>query len=263
MSIPIFVVDAFSDVPFKGNPAGVCLLPEARDAGWMQSVAAEMKHAETAFLVRKETGFDLRWFTPAVEVNLCGHATLASAHILWQEGIVKPAEAICFLTRSGELHARQDGELIRLDFPAQQPTPVDPPPQLLEALGVKAEYVGRSDDDYLVQVKTAADVRGLHPDFAALRKYEVRGVIVTAAADQPGVDFVSRFFAPGAGIDEDPVTGSAHCCLGVYWQDKLHKSSFVAHQLSARGGVLQVTVVGDRVRLGGQATTVLKGTLLV
>ena len=258
MSIPIFTVDSFTDVPFKGNPAGVCLLPEAKDAAWMQSVASEMKHSETAFLVRRNEGFDLRWFTPSVEVKLCGHATLASAHILFQEKLAD--EEIRFFTLSGELRARCDGGLIWLDFPAQPPTEMVPAKHLLEALGVTPVYVGRSRDDYLVVVTSAETVKNLTPDFVSLRDLMVRGVIVTA----PGhgeVDFVSRFFAPGAGIDEDPVTGSAHCCLAVYWEKQLHKSEFLSHQLSARGGVLRVKLAGDRVLLGGNAVTVWSGEL--
>jgi PhzF family phenazine biosynthesis protein len=260
MGIPIFVVDAFAEGAFKGNPAGVCLLPEAKDAAWMQNIAAEMRHAETAFLVRRKEGFDLRWFTPAVEVNLCGHATLASSHILWQEGVVSRNESIRFFTRSGELRARYEDGKIWLDFPAQPPQDVTPPPFLADALGVKPQYVGQSRDDYLVAVASETEVKNIEPDFARLKEFEVRGVIVTSAG-KDGVDFVSRFFAPGAGIDEDPVTGSAHCCLGVYWQQKLGKSEFVAHQLSERGGVLRVKVAGERVLLGGHAVTFLKGSL--
>jgi len=262
MSIPIFVVDAFTDTAFKGNPAGVCLLPEAKDAAWMQNVAAEMKHAETAFLVRSAEGFDLRWFSPAVEINLCGHATLASAHTLYREQQARPDEEIRFFTRSGELRARKDGDMIVLDFPARPAKEAVPPPYLLDALNVKAQFVGRSADDYLVAVASASEVRNLDPDLEKLRTLSVRGVIVTAPADKVGVDFVSRFFAPGAGIDEDPVTGSAHCCLAVYWSGKLHKTEFIAHQLSPRGGVLHVTLAGERVLLGGHAVTVLKGSLL-
>ncbi|HEY3296641.1 MAG TPA: PhzF family phenazine biosynthesis protein [bacterium] len=263
MSLPLFTVDSFTEVPFKGNPAGVCLLSEAKDAAWMQNVAAEMKHAETAFLVSRAEGYDLRWFTPAVEVNLCGHATLASAHILFQEGRVKPGEPIRFFTRSGELKARREGDMIVLDFPTQPAQEIAPPPHLLEALGgVEPLFVGQNDDDYLVCVSSAEMVKALSPDFAQLKRFDVRGVIVTASDNQSGVDFVSRFFAPGAGIDEDPVTGSAHCCLAVYWNQRLHKTEFIAHQLSARGGVLRVTLAGDRVLLGGHAVTVWKGSLL-
>jgi PhzF family phenazine biosynthesis protein len=261
MSVPIFVVDAFTDAAFKGNPAGVCILSEAKDAAWMQSVAAEMKHAETAFLTRQPKGFDLRWFTPAVEVKLCGHATLASAHVLWQEKLAERNDTIHFFTLSGELRASFRDDFIWLDFPAQPAKSCEAPPNLLDALGAKAVYVGRSRDDYLVLVATEADVKALQPDHARLRKLPVRGVIVTAIADQPQVDFVSRFFAPGSGIDEDPVTGSAHCTLAVFWQEKLKKSEFVARQLSERGGTVRVRLEGDRVHLGGTAVTVLKGEL--
>ena len=261
MSIPIFVVDAFREGSFKGNPAGVCLLSKPREEAWMQGVAAEMKHSETAFLSPRDSGFDLRWFTPAVEVQLCGHATLASAHVLWQEGQARADQGIRFFTHSGELRARRDGDLIWLDFPARPPTEAAPPPHLLEALGVTASYVGRSVDDYLVAVESASDVRKLKPDIAQLHSLHVRGVIVTAPADDKRVDFVSRFFAPGAGVDEDPVTGSAHCTLAVYWQERLRKSEFMAHQLSARGGVVRLKITGERVFLGGHAVTFLKGML--
>jgi PhzF family phenazine biosynthesis protein len=261
MSIPIYVVDAFTAEPFKGNPAGVCLLPEAHDVDWMQNVAKEMKHAETAFLVKRSDGWDLRWFTPAVEVNLCGHATLASAHILYQQGHAAKSDQLRFFTRSGELNAECSGDWITLNFPTQPAEPVSPPSALLEGLKLSPLYVGRDADDYLVLLENEKAVRELQPDFGKLRMLGVRGVIVTAASETPGVDFVSRFFAPGAGIDEDPVTGSAHCCLGPFWKERLHKSEFLAHQLSERGGVLKVKVAGDRILLSGQAVTVLQGTL--
>ena len=261
MTIPIYVVDAFSDVPFAGNPAAVCILPEAADAGWMQSIAAEMNLSETAFLSREGDGFRLRWFTPTVEVDLCGHATLASAHILWQINNLGPDEQARFYTRSGLLTATRAGAWIELDFPAKPETAADAPDGLIGALGVRPIYIGKNQFDYLVEVETEADVRGLSPDYRALRTLPARGIMVTSRASTPGYDFVSRFFAPGSGIDEDPVTGSAHCCLAPYWQAKLGKNEFVVYQASQRGGILRLRVNGERVAIGGQAFTVLRGEL--
>jgi PhzF family phenazine biosynthesis protein len=228
----------------------------------MHNVAAEMNLAETAFLHPEGNGFRLRWFTPQVEVELCGHATLASAHVLWESGRLPPGQEARFHTASGLLTANQVGDWIELDFPATPGVHTEPPPGLIEALGVEPLAVLRSQFDYLVEVKSEADVRTLAPDFTRLRHIETRGVIVTARAEQDAFDFVSRFFAPAAGIDEDPVTGSAHCCLAPYWSPLLGKSSFVAYQASRRGGVLRVRLVDDRVRLAGQAVTVLAGELL-
>ncbi len=263
MGIRIVQVDAFTSRPFAGNPAAVCLLPGPRPDDWLQHVAREMNLSETAFLLPEDDGFRLRWFTPVVEVDLCGHATLASAHILWEEGRLDPAREAIFYSRSGRLTATRQGDAIELDFPASAPQPAGAAPELARALGVEPLYVGRSKFDYLVLVESAQVVRGLHPDFAALRQAPVRGVIVTAAADEPDVDFVSRFFAPAVGVDEDPVTGSAHCCLGPFWQERLGKSEFNALQVSARGGALRVRVAGERVLLGGRAVTVLRGELAV
>ena len=261
MGLRIVTVDAFTDTPFSGNPAGVCLLPEARDEVWMRNVAREMNLSETAFLRADEGGFLLRWFTPAVEVDLCGHATLASAHALWEDGTVEKDRDIRFYTRSGLLTATLHGHLIELDFPATPPAPCDAPEGLFEGLGIAPTAVHKSRFDYLVELGSEEEVRKLTPDHSALRKLGVRGVMVTARGT--GLfDVVSRFFAPGAGIDEDPVTGSAHCCIGPYWAPKLGKSRLNCHQASARGGVLKVEMVGDRVKLRGQAVTVLKSELL-
>jgi PhzF family phenazine biosynthesis protein len=268
VSIPLIQVDAFASEPFGGNPAAVCVLPAARDAGWMQHVAAEMNLSETAFLVRRpaeasaKAEFDLRWFTPATEVDLCGHATLASAHALWEGGHLAPAQTARFHTKSGVLTADRRGEWIELDFPATPAQPADPPAGLAQALGVTARYVGKSRFDYLVEVADEATVRNARPDFAALRALPARGIMITSRATTPGWDFVSRFFAPGSGVDEDPVTGSAHCCLTPYWSRALGRTEFVARQLSARGGTLRVRLDGDRVKLLGQAVTVLRGELL-
>jgi PhzF family phenazine biosynthesis protein len=262
MGTAIYQVDAFTDKPFAGNPAAVCILTVPRSESWMQNVAREMNLSETAFLVRQENGFDLRWFTPAVEVDLCGHATLASAHILWEIGVLSREEQARFHTRSGLLTADARGEEIELDFPATPEEPAEAPPGLSEALGTAFKYVGRSRFDYLVEVDGEEVVRKLKPDIAALKALNVRGIMVTSVAASPGYDFVSRFFAPGAGIDEDPVTGSAHCCLGPYWSKRLGKEEFLAYQASARGGVVRVRLAGERVCLGGRAVTVLRGELV-
>lgn len=262
MGIPIYQVDSFTETPFKGNPAGVCILPFPRDPSWMQAVALEMNLSETAFLEKQDDGYGLRWFTPTVEVDLCGHATLASAHILWEVGLLGAGEEARFHSRSGLLTARRQAGEIELDFPSTPDELTSPPPGLLEALGVFPKYVGKSRFDYIVEVATEDEVRALKPDFAGLKQLGLRGVIVTSAASSPGLDFVSRFFAPGAGIDEDPVTGSAHCCLGPFWSARLAKREMHAYQASARGGLLRVRMQGDRVLLGGRAVTVLRGELV-
>jgi PhzF family phenazine biosynthesis protein len=254
-------VDAFTSTPFGGNPAAVCLLATPVDERWMQAVAREMNLSETAFLVRQTDGFDLRWFTPTVEIDLCGHATLASAHVLWEEGHLDAAAEARFHTRSGVLCAMRRGSWIELDFPATRPQPADPPPGLLAALGARPRSVARSQYDYLIELESEQAVRELGPDFGALCAIDTRGVMVTSRADSAEFDFVSRFFAPAAGIEEDPVTGSAHCALGPYWQGRLGKADFVAYQASARGGVVRVGVRGERVMLAGQAVTVLRGEL--
>jgi len=258
----IFKVDSFTEKPFAGNPAGICILPGPRDEAWMQSIAREMNLSETAFLHRGRDGYDLRWFTPVAEVELCGHATLASAHILWETGDLAPKERARFQTKSGLLTAARSGGLIELDFPAKPEKPAEPPEGLIEALGVTPRYVGRNAFDYLVEVESQEIVRDAAPDFARLKKIEARGVMITAAGSA-GFDFVSRFFAPAVGIDEDPVTGSAHCCLGPYWGAKLGKTEMKAHQVSARGGIVRVRLAGDRVLIGGHAVTILRGELAV
>ncbi|GAB4137850.1 MAG: PhzF family phenazine biosynthesis protein [Cyanobacteria bacterium J069] len=263
MKFSITQVDAFTPVPFAGNPAAVCVLPAPQPDEWMQAVAREMNLSETAFLLPEADGYRLRWFTPAVEVALCGHATLASAHVLWTEGHLPTGAIARFYTLSGLLTATQQGDWIELDFPAKPNTPIAAPDHLLEALGAKAIAISKNQFDYLVEVATAAEVRQLSPDFTRLRTLPVRGVIVTSRGDADSeYDFISRFFAPGSGIDEDPVTGSAHCALAPYWCDRLDKSEFLAYQASARGGVVKVRLEGDRVFLGGQAVTVLRGELI-
>jgi PhzF family phenazine biosynthesis protein len=262
MGITITQVDAFTSRPFAGNPAAVCILSKAPEERWMRDVAREMNLSETAFLVPQDRGYNLRWFTPAVEVDLCGHATLASAHVLWEEGHLPAGAQARFHTRSGLLLAERNGDWIEMDFPAKMEEGSDAPPDLAPALGAKPVYVGRNQFDYLIEVDSAKALRGIQPDHSALRKLPVRGIIVTARCDTPEFDFISRFFAPGAGVDEDPVTGSAHCCLGPYWSKRLNKTEMVAYQASARGGVVRVRCGGERVYLGGQAVTVLRGELL-
>jgi predicted PhzF superfamily epimerase YddE/YHI9 len=262
MALPLFQVDAFTDTAFAGNPAAVCLLDGPADARWMQQVAAEMNLSETAFVRPLAEGWELRWFTPAVEVDLCGHATLASAHVLWEQGRVPPGEPIRFHTRSGVLTARPAADGIELDFPATPAEPAAAPPGLAAAVGAAPRFVGRNRFDYLLELDSEAAVRGLRPDLRALAAVPVRGIIVTARSAVPAFDFVSRFFAPASGVPEDPVTGSAHCCLGPFWAGRLGKDELRAYQASARGGVVGVRVAGQRVYLRGRAVTVLRGELL-
>jgi len=263
VTVRITQVDAFTNRPFAGNPAAVCILPDDAEPAWMQNVARGMNLAETAFLVRRQDGYDLRWFTPAVEVDLCGHATLASAHVLWEDAHLTPSTQARFHTKSGLLTADRRDAWIELDFPATPASPAPPPPGLIEALGIKPRFVGRSRFDYLVEVDSESTVRGLDPDLGALGRVAARGVIVTSRANgDPQYDFVSRFFAPQSGVPEDPVTGSAHCALAPYWCHKLGKQSLTGYQASARGGIVRVRLDGSgRVRLAGQAVTVLRGEL--
>ncbi|MFP3939557.1 MAG: PhzF family phenazine biosynthesis protein [Thermoanaerobaculia bacterium] len=275
--IPLAQVDAFTGRPFAGNPAAVCLLPEARPDAWLQDVAREMNLSETAFLVRLDDGFDLRWFTPEAEVDLCGHATLASAHALWESGRVERGEPVRFHTRSGLLTCVEGGPSgpdagegwIWMDFPAEAPEALAPMPEdlaeaLADALGAAPRSLGRNRLDLLVEVGSDEELRALRPDLEALRATGSRGVIVTAAAaGEAEHDFVSRYFAPGVGVPEDPVTGSAHCCLGPFWAERLGRRELVGHQASRRGGTVRVVVAGERVKLGGQAVTVMTAELLV
>jgi len=262
MNLLLFQVDAFTAQPFGGNPAAVCILSQPVEESWMQNVAREMNLSETAFLLRREDGYQLRWFTPAVEVDLCGHATLASAHVLWEMGYAERNEALRFHTRSGILTAECQGDWIEMDFPAKPEEPASEPPGLAKALGVAVKYLGKNQFDYLVEVEAEGIVRHMKPDFALLGTLPIRGVIVTSLASSPGYDFISRFFAPRVGVNEDPVTGSAHCCLGPFWASRLGKNEFLAYQASARGGVIRVRVSRPRVFLGGQAVTVFRGELL-
>ena len=267
MPTPLYQVDAFTSVPFAGNPAAVCLLRDEHDPDWMQQVAAEMNLSETAFLrPRDEATYRLRWFTPTDEVALCGHATLASAHVLWADDHVAGQTPLHFETASGRLTARHDDGWIGMDFPADPVAPTDPPPSLLDALdGAALEEVGWSGRDYLVRLPDADAVRALQPDLSPLNSLdEARGVIVTAPAAADNLDFVSRFFAPRVGVPEDPVTGSTHCALGPYWAARTGRTALTGRQVSARGGTVRVALDApdaERVTLGGQAVTVVHGRL--
>ena len=263
MSCDLFQVDAFADRPFAGNPAAVCLLDGPADARWMQDVAREKNVSATAFLETTGDGFHLRWFTPAVELELCGHATLASAHVLAETGRLRPGNPVRFHTRSGVLTAELQGDWIEMDFPAKPAAEASPPEGLIEALGGASGWTGKSTFDYhLVELSSDEAVRSAAPDFSRLRTLPGRGFILTARGEAGGpYDFVSRFFAPRLGIDEDPVTGSAHCTLAPYWAGKLGKDELLGYQASARGGVVRVRLAGERVKLAGQAVTVLRGRL--
>jgi PhzF family phenazine biosynthesis protein len=260
----LYCVDAFANRVGTGNPAGVCILSEPRDQSWMQLVARELNLSETAFLQTEKEGFSLRWFTPVTEVDLCGHATLACAHVLWEREYLKPTETARFSTKSGTLTAVKKNEWIEMDFPSEPEQAADAPAGLIEALGVNPLYIGKNRFDYIIEVATEEEVQNMKPDFSCLSAVPMRGVIVTSAARNGDYDFVSRFFAPSAGVPEDPVTGSAHCCLCPFWEKKLHKTEFLAYQASARGGFLRVKT-GDigRVNICGQAITVWNGTLFL
>lgn len=261
MSIRLFQIDAFAERPFSGNPAAVCLLDQERPTDWMQAFAAEMNLAETAFVRPLGDAYELRWFTPRIEVDLCGHATLATAHAMWGEGLVAKGCPIEFHTRSGRLVASQQEDVIELDFPATPVAPCEPPADLLDAIGLEPMFIGRSEYDCLLAVESAEAVRSLQPDFRRLAQAPFRGVIVTSRSDDVRFDFVSRFFAPAVGVDEDPVTGSAHCCLAPFWGERLNKTELTGYQASSRGGVVGVRLAGDRVLLAGRAVTVFSGEI--
>jgi len=264
MGQPIIQVDAFTDRPLSGNPAAVCLLGEMKDDPWMQSVAREMNLSETAFLIKLPEGYGLRWFTPETEVDLCGHATLASAHVLWEDGHAHRDEEIRFSTKSGSLTCRLKDAWIEMDFPAEPEHHEVPAGELITALGVTPLYTGRNRlHDWLVEIESENVLRNLRPDINLLKTVPMRGVMVTSRSITKGFDFISRFFAPSLGINEDPVTGSAHCCLGPYWQKRLKRYTLYAYQASPRGGVVHVRVAADRVILSGQAMTIMRGELLI
>jgi PhzF family phenazine biosynthesis protein len=263
MQLKINVVDAFTEVPFKGNPAAVCILDSYPDDELLQKVAFEMNLSETAYAVRTDTGYELRWFTPASEVDLCGHATLATSHLLWESAVVKKNEAIKFSTKSGELTCKYLDGTIEMDFPLIEESEVDHPPALERAIGAEPLYVGMTQWNYVVELASDEIVRKMKPDFELLQTLPGWGTIVTAKSSDPAYDFISRFFAPEKGVKEDPVTGSAHCALGPFWQKRLGKSEFTAYQASERGGVLGVKVQNDRVILKGKAVTVLNGIIKI
>ena len=271
MSLTIIQVDAFTHKPFAGNPAAVCVTDAPLEDDLMQAVAQEMNLSETAFLYPIEGGYSLRWFTPAVEVDLCGHATLASAHALWSEGHL-PADKIAhFKTKSGWLSAKKQGDWIEMDFPVQPVHTSHVMPQLIKSLccGGNINAVSKNEVNYLVEIQSESALAKLQPDFEEMKKLPVQGVIATAKADSPDYDFVSRYFAPAVGINEDPVTGSAHSSLAPYWQEKLEKNNMIAQQISARGGIVRVTFETKeskeacRVSIAGQAVTTLRGAIIV
>jgi PhzF family phenazine biosynthesis protein len=264
MTTKFFIVDAFTDRPFSGNPAAVCLLETPKPDKWRQSVAQEFNLSETAFVEisnRASLSLPLRWFTPTVEVDLCGHATLACTHVLLAEGLLKPNDAAVYATKSGELTARQNGTLIELDFPSEKADATTAPPELLAGLGTSVRFVSRNRFDFLVELANEDAVRSLKPDFSLLMQLPGRGVIVTSPAKGEEYDFVSRFFAPKLGVMEDPVCGSAHCALAPYWGERTGKTELVGYQASARGGVVYVRYAGLRTLLGGKAVTVACGEL--
>jgi PhzF family phenazine biosynthesis protein len=260
--VKLFQIDAFTDERFRGNPAAVCVLDGPRDDDWMQAVADEMNLSETAFLLAGDERYDLRWFTPSMEVDLCGHATLASAHTLWETGAIATDEAIEFDTRSGILSARRSDDWIELDFPAIPAEEAGCNVDLERALGATPTFVGKSAFDFLVEFPSEQVVREIEPDFIVVERAAARGIIVTAQAATDDYDFVSRFFAPQSGVAEDPVTGSSHCCLAPYWARRLGKDELVGYQASERGGTVRVRLDGNRVILGGQAVTVFDADLL-
>lgn len=267
MSTLIFLADAFTEVPFTGNPAGVCLLQGKMKPEKMQQVAAELNVSETAFVIKENTHYQLRWFTPQTEVTLCGHATLATSHVLWEAGWQKPTQSIEFHTESGVLRTQKKGNWIEMDFPARVVQDAEKNGCLEEALDIRPIYTGRfptpRGDVYLLEVKTEDAVRALAPDFLLLTKSGARAVIVTSRSKENRYDFISRYFAPAVGINEDPVTGSSHCCLAPYWERKLGKTELIGYQASKRGGVVGCMVQGERVVLRGKAVTILKAELIV
>ncbi|WP_028553137.1 PhzF family phenazine biosynthesis protein [Paenibacillus sp. UNC451MF] len=263
--ISIYTVDAFTSTPFTGNPAAVCILQEfPSDDAWLKKIAAEMNLSETAFLCPMEGvgNYQLRWFTPESEVDLCGHATLASAKVLWESGVAYRIEQLRFHTKSGLLTAKRVDGGIELNFPAERVAPAAIPPFLEEAIGFKPEAVYSNRMDMLIEAENEQTLRDLKPDFHLLKDLPARGLIVTCRSDNPNYDFVSRCFYPALGINEDPVTGSAHCALAPYWQEKLDKKQLTAMQLSARTGELKLRVTENRVLMQGQAVIVVKGLLL-
>ena len=268
MSIPLFLVDAFTSEKFAGNPAAVCLLEWAMPDDWMQSVATEMNLSDTAFAVKRPDGYDLRWFTPAMEVMLCGHATLATAYVLYETGALADDDVVHFNSRSGTLTARRRAEMIELDFPLKPAEAIAVAPALTDALRARIGYCGRTVSDggremnYIVELEDERTVRELVPDFQALRSLP-GAVIATARADEgASYDFVSRFFAGSHGVDEDPVTGSAHCTLLPFWSERIGRTDLMGYQASKRGGYVQCRIADGRAKLGGSAVMVARGELM-
>ena len=259
----IFTVDSFTSEAFSGNPAAVCILEDSISDELMQKIAAEMNLSETAFVSRNGSSFSLRWFSPMCEVDLCGHATLASAHILWQEGILGKSEKAVFETRGGILEAKKTDEKIEMFFPVDEPREVDCPDELVMAIHYQPGYVGKCKFDYLAVYENEKIIREIHPDLAHVKNLGSRGLIVSSKSDSDNYDFVSRFFGPNAGIDEDPVTGSAHCCLAPYWSKVLNKNSLTGYQASKRGGIVHTKLYNDKVILSGNAVTVMKSEILI
>ena len=260
MEIPIFQVDAFTGTLFKGNPAAVCPLDTWLDDETLQNIGLENNLSETAFIIRKNDVYEIRWFTPTIEVDLCGHATLASGFVIMN--ILQPGlnEVRLFSPRSGDLRVTKDRQKFTLDFPATPGKPIDTPELMIQALG-KAPLETFESDDYLAVFTSEKDILEMSPDFALLKKLDQRGVIVTAEGENS--DFISRFFAPNAGVDEDPVTGSAHCTLTPYWKNRLNKSKLHALQLSQRGGELFCEDKNDRILISGEAVLYLQGTIII
>jgi PhzF family phenazine biosynthesis protein len=265
MAQKISQVNAFTNIPFTGNPAAVCILPTSQPSEWMQKIAAEMNLSETAFLVKQEDGYHLRWFTPTTEVPLCGHATLASAQVLWSEGHLLPTEVAHFHTQSGLLTATKQGEWIQLNFPVNHSQPAEFLPQISQALGVPIKLLMQNSLGYLIELESEKLVREMQPNFELIKALPLSNIIVTSLSESSSeYDFVSRFFAPGLGVNEDPVTGAAHCCLAPFWRNRLHKNEFVAYQASSRGGIVKVSYDGgSRVFLSGQAVTIWQGEMII
>jgi len=263
----LYHVDAFTEVPFKGNPAAVCIIEDDHSDQWMLQVAAEMNLSETAFIRKQPDGYGLKWFTPKKEVSLCGHATLATAHILWEEGLINPAEGIELQTLSGKLTANRNGKVIILDFPSRKVSPTGNNNSINQSIGddpiFTNKFITENGTIYLLEYGDEEIVRGLHPNFNELLKTDARSVIVTSRSNSNEYDFISRYFAPAVGINEDPVTGSSHCCLAPYWAEKLGKVVLTGYQASLRGGFVQCKHMGNRVQIGGKAVTISKGELIV
>lgn len=259
----IFQVDSFTSEPFKGNPAAVCILKEEKDDNWMQNVAKEMNLSETAFIYKYRDGYNLKWFTPACEIDLCGHATLATAHILWEAKYEEKESEIKFYSNSGLLIAKSVSGMIRLDFPLLDITKEEVPVELIDALKIKPTFTGTSGPNFFIEVETEKEVYSLMPDFNSIAKLDKQGVIVTSKSNNNTYDIISRYFAPKEEINEDPVTGSAHCSLANYWMKKLNKNYIKAYQASERGGRIDVEINGDRVYLYGNAITIFRGELVI